>query len=93
MANLTFLGVELYTHSADLSSYDRTWCSTNTTLLYEGSNQNFNNTGLTAPTTYHYKIFTKYDVDGTTYYSQGISASKATALAPPTLVSASINNI
>lgn len=91
MADKTFLGVEIYRHTTDLASRDRAWCAANATLRYEGTNQSFNDTGLTAGTTYYYKIFGKYDVDGSTYYSSGATASQTTSVAPPVLVSAATN--
>lgn len=91
MADKTFLGVEIYRHTTDLASRDRAWCAANATLRYEGTNQSFNDTGLTAGTTYYYKVFAKYDVDGDTHYASGATASQTTSVAPPVLVSAATN--
>lgn len=91
MADITFLGVEVYRHSADLSSQDRAYCAANAALVYEGIGTSYNDTGLTAGTTYYYKLFAKYDVDGSTYYSSGVSSSAATSVSPPTVSSAVTN--
>jgi len=73
-----FQGVELYQSLQDLSTRDRAWCDTNATLIYSGTLEAFDDTGLTGSTQYYYKIFAKYLDDLITTYSSGVMISKTT---------------
>lgn len=53
--------VNLYHYSANISEKNHTWCSANTTLLYNGTATTTTHSGLTATTTVYYKIFAVYD--------------------------------
>jgi hypothetical protein len=75
-----FTGVELYRYATTLAVRDRAWCAANATLVYSGAGTSYNNTGLTALTTYFYKIFAVYE-DAGTFYSEGINLQETT-LAP-----------
>jgi hypothetical protein len=74
--------VELYRHTSDLSEYDRDWCDANATLIYSGTSTGYNNTGLSESTTYYYKIFGKYDIEGDIQFSTGLSESGTTPVSP-----------
>jgi hypothetical protein len=74
-----FTGVEVYKHSASLTSYDRAWCDANADLIYSGTNQAYNNTGLDAETTYFYKVFAVYADDTGTHYSLGVVTNATTS--------------
>lgn len=75
---VTLTGYKLFRHTSDISGQDYAWCSANATLLYSGAGLSYADTGLASDTTYYYKLFTIYDVDGMTYYSNGIAASSTT---------------
>jgi hypothetical protein len=77
-----FTGVEIYKHSASLTSYDRAWCDANATLIYSGSLELYNNTGLDAETTYFYKAFAVYSDDTGTHYSLGVVTNATTESEP-----------
>lgn len=74
----TFTEVELYRHTASLETYDRAWCAANATLVYNDTGTSHNDTGLTAATTYYYKLFAVHTVDGADYYSTGVGQSGTT---------------
>jgi uncharacterized repeat protein (TIGR02059 family) len=86
-----FTEIEVYKHTVDLSTRDRAYCDANATLIYNGTNESYNNTGLTAGTTYFYKVFAKYNINGIAYYSTGVNDSETTSVAPPILQSAATN--
>jgi hypothetical protein len=77
-----FTGVEIYKHSSSLTSYDRAWCNANATLIYSGTNESYNNTGLDAETTYFYKIFAVYADDTGSHYSLGVVTNATTLVQP-----------
>jgi len=72
-----FTGIEIYRHSAAITG-DRAWCAANATLIYNNTGTSYNDTGLTASTTYYYKIFAVHTVEGTDYYSSGVVGSGTT---------------
>jgi hypothetical protein len=65
-----------------LTSYDRAWCDSNATLIYSGSLELYNNTGLDAETTYFYKAFAVYSDDTGTHYSLGVVTNATTGVDP-----------
>jgi uncharacterized repeat protein (TIGR02059 family) len=86
-----FTGVEVYRHTSDLSGQTREYCVANASLVYSSTGEAYSDTGLTAVTNYYYKIFCVYDIEGTTYYSSGVSGNVETLSAPPLLQSAATN--
>ncbi|SMC39433.1 LamG-like jellyroll fold domain-containing protein [Papillibacter cinnamivorans] len=74
----TFTEVKLYQYSSSLEAHDRAWCETNATLIYNNTGTSYNDTGLSAETAYYYKLFAVHTVDGTDYYSVGITQSGTT---------------
>ena len=76
--NIPFIEVELYRSEIDLSSYDRDWCNGNADFVYNGRNENYNDTGLSGNTLYYYKIFVSYSHG----YSNGILVSGTTDVTP-----------
>ncbi len=75
---LYFDSVEVYRSESNLTSQNRAWCDANADLVYSGSNESYNNTGLDPETLYYYKVFAVYVNDSGTYYSSGISGSETT---------------
>lgn len=74
----TLTGYKLFRHTSDISAQSYAWCDANATLLYSGTGLSFADTGLASDTVYYYKLFSAYNVDGATYYSEGISTSETT---------------
>lgn len=74
----TLTGYKLFRHTSDISDQDYAWCTDNAELLYSGTALSYSDTGLSAETTYYYKLFTQYDVDGWMFYSAGQIANATT---------------
>ena len=72
--NIIFIEVELYRSETNLASYNRTWCDSNATLIYHGTAESYNDTGLDGGTLYYYKIFVSYAKG----YSLGVTDNATT---------------